>query len=695
MSQQQQQQQQQQSASRWALLVGIDRYQRLDERYQLGGCVNDVKTMAQLLIDRFEFPPTQVIVLTDEAATRREIKSAMERLLAQVARGDSVVFHYSGHGSQALSLDPDEIDGYDETILPHDTGRGGGFPNLDVHDKEIHDWLGRLTTVTDNVALIFDSCHSGGVTRDASGARARWVPRDSRPLDPELFPARTRATRGGARDAGDGPSGWVPLGQRYVLLAGCQSRESSYELQPAGNDGPQHGALTYYLSRQLAAAGPGSTYRDVFEAAAVQVTGNCSLQHPQLEGEADRRLFGVERIEPMRFVPVRERRGRQVVLGAGLAMGASAGSSWAVYPPGAKCSRPEDALGTVAIRAAGGVTSDAEILAEIQPGAIVAAARAVEVSHDYGDLALTVRLAPSALHAADGAALAAELAASKVLRLAREGEAADATVHLLPARESAAGDDPVPQVPAPRAPTWAVTGRGGELVLPLCIAGYGAWQRVHENLVLRARYRVALAIQSPAPALRGAVDLTLLRRRGDGEWVTAAAGPGGRPVFAEGERLAFELANRSPVPLYFYVLDLGLTGRIAPLFPIAGIDQALPAGRAVRFGTRAEERMELTIPAELPFLPTEPRAAAAGQETLKLIATTRQTDFHPVYQPGYRGEQRRRGQPTALDLLLGMTAGAPTRDTSVQTGIADDAWTTLERPFWLQAPVPAGPPTPV
>src|SRR6202011_2198114 len=98
---------------------------------------------------------------------------------------------------------------------------------------------------------------------------------ETRPIDRTLVPPRRRTARSAGRDTG--PSGWVPLGQRYVLLAGCQSRESSYELQPSGDGGLQHGALTYFLSRQLALATPGSTYRDVFEAAAVQVTGNCSL----------------------------------------------------------------------------------------------------------------------------------------------------------------------------------------------------------------------------------------------------------------------------------------------------------------------------------------------------------------------------------------------------------------------------------
>jgi hypothetical protein len=671
--------QQPQPTSKWALLIGIDHYVHLGEHLQLAGCANDVETMAQLLIDRFDFPPDHVIQLTNETATRAAILAAMDRLIAQVGRGDGVVVHYSGHGSQAPSLDPDEVDGKDETILPHDTGRAGDLPNLDIHDKEIHVFLDRLTAMTENVTLIFDSCHSGGVTRDAAGARARWAPPETRPLDRSRLPPPTHSARDGG--PGAGPSGWVPLAQRYVLIAGCQSAESSYELQPSGNGGVPHGALTYFLSRQLAAAGPGTTYRDVFEEAAAQVNGNCSLQHPQLEGECDRTLFGLERIEPMRYVPVRERRGQEVVLGAGQAMGASEGSAWAIYPPGTKqATDGQVPLGTVKITAVRGVTSTAEILTETPVGAITEAARAVEVSHDYGDLALAVRLSPSCLQDPDGAALADAVASSQVMRPARDGEAADATVHLLPPRDSATPADPVPQVEKLPAPAWAVTGKGGELILPLCPAGRGAWQRLRDNLVKRANYQVALEINNPVSRLFGTVDLTLLHLGTNGEWVAAGAGPGGKPVFTEGERLAFELGNRSPVPLYFYVLDLGLTGRIGPLYPVAGNDKPLPPGRSVRFGTRPDEKMELTIPAELPFLRTAPRSEAAGQETLKLIATTRLTDFHALCQGGYRGV----GGMHSLDRLLSMTAGGPTRDTRVQTGVEEDDWTTVERSFWLQ-----------
>ena len=226
----------------WALLIGIDQYARLPERCQLAGCVNDVEVMAQLLVDRFGFPPGQVIKLVNAAATRAAILEAMDAMVARVRRGDCVVVHYSGHGSQAPSSDPGEVDGLDETILPHDAVRGGDpAADLDIHDKQIHAWLERLTAVTGNVTLVFDSCHSAGVTRDAGGALARWVPADMRLVDRRAAAPRTRSAPRHGRGAG--PSGWVPLGERYVLLAGCQSSESSYELRaPAG--GPQHGALT-------------------------------------------------------------------------------------------------------------------------------------------------------------------------------------------------------------------------------------------------------------------------------------------------------------------------------------------------------------------------------------------------------------------------------------------------------------------
>jgi hypothetical protein len=676
--------QQSQASARWALLIGIDRYCRLGENAQLAGCANDVAAMAQVLVERFAFPPDHVVELVDEEATRSAILASLDALATKAAPGDAVVVHYSGHGSQAPSVDPNEADGCDETILPHDTGRDAGNPNLDIHDKEIHAWLARITAVTRNVTLIFDSCHSGGVTRDAVGARARSVPADRRPLDRRLVPPMKRTA---ARARGEtGPSGWVPLGQRYVLLAGCASSECSYELAAPGSDGLHHGALTWALSRQLALAGEGTTYRDVFEASANQVAANCSLQHPQLEGEADRTLFGLDRIEPMRFVPVRGRTGERVLVGAGLAMGLSRGSTWAVYPAGTKRLDASAApLGTIEVTAADGVSASAKVIGETAPGGIVPGARAVELSHDYGDLTLSVRVKtpwPS-----DGERLAQAVERSPVLRPAHDGEAAGVTVYLLPPRQQAGERDPVPQVALVHEPTWAAVGPGGELVVPLSRDVRGVPAEMVGNLERRARYLAALAIQNPATRLRGAIDCVLLRRSDDGEWVPAAAAPGGLPDFTDGEPLAFDLVNRSRLPLYFCVLDFGLTGRIGPLYPLPGIDEPLRAGGSIRIGADPDELMELTMPEDYPYLaPASPAdlIGLAGRETLKVIATTRPADFHLLYQDGYLSPAKR-GALTALDRLLGIAAGSEaTRDVRVKSRPDEDDWTALERSFWLR-----------
>jgi len=664
-------------------LIGIDRYCKLGKEAQLSGCVNDVQAMAQILIDRFGFPRGQVTQLVDGAATREAILAALDGLVGRVGAGDTVVFHFAGHGSQARSLDPDEADGWDETVLPHDTGRDGDAPNLDIRDKEIHAWLERLTEVTRNVTLIFDSCHSGGISRDAIGPKARWVRRDERQAGPRLqLPRNAQAVRSRPEI---GPSGWVPLGQRYVLLAGCRSCESSYEVQPSGAVGLHHGALTYFLSGQLANAGPATTYRDVFEAAAVAVTASCSLQHPQLEGEGDRTLFGLDRIEPMRFLPVNQRQGAEVTLGGGAAMGLSKGSTWAVYAPGTKRADAEGVrLGTVEIAGMQGVTSTGRVVDEAHPGAVVAGARAVELTHDYGDLALPVRIERSQPADPRQAELATAIAGSRVLRPARDGEPAGATVYRLPPRRHAADGAPVPQVKTLDEPTWAVVGAGGELVLPLCVAGPEAPRWLLENLEKRARYLVALAIRNSSSRLGEAVDCLLLHRGADGSWNRAAAGSDGLPVYVEGEALAFELVNRGPVPLYFYVLDFGLTGRIGPIYPLTGIDEPLRAGASLRVGTRAEDLMALTVPEEFPLQPPAAGADTAGQETLKVIATTVPTDFHVFYQQSYRGRRVERGGMSLLDRFLDMAAGGPMRDLTVKSRPQEDDWTAFERSFWVR-----------
>ncbi|HWF89512.1 MAG TPA: caspase family protein, partial [Pyrinomonadaceae bacterium] len=157
------------STNKRALLIGVNKYPNLPDFSQLRGCVNDVAVMKQTLETAFRFPPENISVLCDENASAQRIRAAMDQLVDACRPDDIVVFHYSGHGSR-LAARGDKPTGYDESIMPSDSGRmNPAWPHqvepCDIRDTDIQEWLSRLTQKTSNVTLIFDSCHSGSITR--------------------------------------------------------------------------------------------------------------------------------------------------------------------------------------------------------------------------------------------------------------------------------------------------------------------------------------------------------------------------------------------------------------------------------------------------------------------------------------------------------------------------------------------------
>ncbi|GAB4844260.1 Metacaspase-1 [Ancistrocladus abbreviatus] len=142
-----------------ALICGISyRY----SRYELKGCINDAKCMRYLLINKFQFPPDSILMLTEEEAdphripTKHNMMMALHWLVTGCQPGDSLVFHYSGHGSQQRDYDGDEADGYDETLCPLDFETQGM-----IVDDEINDTIVRPLPPGVKLHAIIDACHSG------------------------------------------------------------------------------------------------------------------------------------------------------------------------------------------------------------------------------------------------------------------------------------------------------------------------------------------------------------------------------------------------------------------------------------------------------------------------------------------------------------------------------------------------------
>ncbi|MEB3218487.1 MAG: caspase family protein [Nostocales cyanobacterium 94392] len=162
-----------------ALLVGINAYPQ--SVASLKGCVNDTFLQRELLIHRFGFNPKDILTLTNAQATRKGILTAFEEhLIKQAKPGDVVFFHYSGHGSR-ISDKPncDEIAlklsniCANSSLVPID-GRNSSIVG-DIMGHTLFLLMSALQT--EKVAVVLDSCYSGG------GKRGNLIVRSYNGLD--------------------------------------------------------------------------------------------------------------------------------------------------------------------------------------------------------------------------------------------------------------------------------------------------------------------------------------------------------------------------------------------------------------------------------------------------------------------------------------------------------------------------------
>jgi hypothetical protein len=137
-----------------ALLVGINKY----TQSPLRGCVNDVIVMHQILTKQFGFKHEDIKTLTDYEATKKNIIDHLKWLTQGVGSGDSIVFHYSGHGAQVTIDDwtsTNEVDGLDEILCSVDLD----WRNP-LRDHEIGAYFKRVPKDCTTL-VIMDCCHSG------------------------------------------------------------------------------------------------------------------------------------------------------------------------------------------------------------------------------------------------------------------------------------------------------------------------------------------------------------------------------------------------------------------------------------------------------------------------------------------------------------------------------------------------------
>jgi hypothetical protein len=263
-----------------ALLVGINRYKIPGA--DLRGCVNDVKNLQAVLTQMYGFASKDVVTLTDFSATTKAMQAAVSKLIREARKGDVLLLHYSGHGSNVPDANGDEADRRDEILCPTD---------LDWKKPFLDDWLRKALNrlpVGVSLTVIMDCCHSGSNTRVFLPPDAPRIPRYL-PSPWDLIAAESgRKLRGRVQGslrqsttAKRKKKDIVDVEIPELLITGCRDTQTSAD---AYLGGAYNGALTYCLVDALKDAGGTISYRQLHERTLKRLKQGDFDQVPQLEG---------------------------------------------------------------------------------------------------------------------------------------------------------------------------------------------------------------------------------------------------------------------------------------------------------------------------------------------------------------------------------------------------------------------------
>ncbi|CAE6397446.1 unnamed protein product [Rhizoctonia solani] len=322
----------------YAVIIGINDYRG---HKNLKGAVPDADHFETYLREKMSVPSDQIISLRDKAATRAEIIRAFKALIddTRIQRQDPIVIYYAGHGTRVIAPRGWEAGGnLIEALVPHDAGLldEHGNPIYVIPDKTISHLVNGIARVKgDNIAVIFDSCHS------ASASRTSWedfadvntasrhitdhdLPEIGLPLPSDLDTDIYRLSI--TPFAMFTPEHFRQLGMRsHVLLAACGSLQEAYE-----NTDTCSGYFTQSLLETLQENNVDHlTYSECLRRLPILKTPK--PQNPVCEGQNSGRIFfNAKSFIDLRFITI-EKTNEDYFLKAGVAQGVTPGTLITVY----------------------------------------------------------------------------------------------------------------------------------------------------------------------------------------------------------------------------------------------------------------------------------------------------------------------------------------------------------------------------
>ncbi|MFN7831194.1 MAG: caspase domain-containing protein, partial [Bacteroidota bacterium] len=314
-------------ARKRALVVGVSNYVPGSGWSSLNAH-NDVVAVKDALLFQ-GFAAADIVVLEDAAATRDGIIAALNKLQISSAPGDLVYFHFSGHGQQMWDASGDEIDGYDESIVPYDalknyntTGYKGA---KHISDEELGKYLllirEKLGSKGQLIVLLY-SCHSGTGLRGLGTARGT-----NTLLAPDDWIKSHEKTAGlGDQTILEQEENTVlaPFVAFFASDAGKVNTEISC---PNGSMGP----LTAAFVKSFSKVNEGSTYSGLFDKIRNEMAVTSPGQNPLAEGYLDRLVLNGAFVAIKPYYSVTES-GDMLVLNGGWLQNLNKGSKVGFYP---------------------------------------------------------------------------------------------------------------------------------------------------------------------------------------------------------------------------------------------------------------------------------------------------------------------------------------------------------------------------
>ncbi len=184
---------------------------------QLHGCISDAKKNVVNLVKVEGFNPKNIRLLTNEQCSKKNYERWATWVLSDIKPGDRRFFASSSHGGETTDENGKIID----VLITWEMVAQGEWSSATQVSPEF--WSKILRSTTGNFVFLNDSCHSGGMMRQAIGLAALKNKRLVRSIDgPPAVQARIdKATERGAS--------WRSAAITGSVIWACQPSELSEE----------------------------------------------------------------------------------------------------------------------------------------------------------------------------------------------------------------------------------------------------------------------------------------------------------------------------------------------------------------------------------------------------------------------------------------------------------------------------------